>query len=52
MTDQAVDIPDRTMDMYGPFGDMRNQTTIQKGKCWTDSAFFDDDAVMNISKCA
>ena len=51
MTEQAVDF-DRTADMLGPFGDMRDQTTIQKGKCWTDSAFFDDDAVMNISKCA
>jgi len=28
---EGVDIPDRTKDMYGPYGDMRDQTTIQKG---------------------
>lgn len=49
---EGVDIPDRTKDMYGPYGDMRDQTTIQKGKCWTDSAFFNDDDVKQIAKCA
>lgn len=38
--------------MYGPYGDLRNQTTIQEGKCWTDSAHFNDDEVKQIAQCA
>ena len=38
--------------MLGPYGDMRNQTTIQNGKCTSDSLHFTDADVKEIAKCA
>jgi len=40
--------------MLGPYGDpdFIDQTTIQNGKCTSDSLYFSDDEVKAIAKCA
>ena len=49
-TEIGVDF-DREADMLGPFGS-NTLSTIQKGKCPIDSAFYSDDEVNTLGQCA
>jgi len=53
MNEHAVDIPDRTADILGPFGTGNiNNVAIHNGKCPIDSDFFNKKDIDVISKCA
>eukprot|EP00806_Schmidingerella_arcuata_P000787 Macronucleus_171.p1 GENE.Macronucleus_171~~Macronucleus_171.p1 ORF type:complete len:405 (+),score=195.34 Macronucleus_171:1-1215(+) len=53
LSEHAVDF-DRNAEKLGPYGSSglnRSHSTIQKGKCPIDSAYYSDDQVMRLGQC-